>query len=114
MQRCPSCQRHLIHQETTCPFCGSAVAGPLERAVKQVSAGVVLLLTPIGLAACYGPPGGFKDTALTDNDGDGYDALVDCDDADAEISPDAEEVCDDTIDNDCDALVDTDDDDCII
>jgi len=37
----------------------------------------------------------------TDADGDGFDACSDCDDDDALIRPDATEVCDDTIDQDC-------------
>ena len=45
---------------------------------------------------------------LEDVDGDGFDILVDCDDADPDIHPDAEEVCDD-VDNDCDGRVDEDD-----
>jgi MYXO-CTERM domain-containing protein len=40
-----------------------------------------------------------------DEDGDGYLASEDCNDADAAINPDAEEVCDE-VDNDCDAEID--------
>jgi hypothetical protein len=43
-----------------------------------------------------------------DLDGDGFDTSVDCDDSNAEIHPDATEVCNDVDDN-CDGLVDDDD-----
>jgi hypothetical protein len=42
-----------------------------------------------------------------DNDGDGFNELEDCDDADPTISPGAAEACDE-IDNDCDGEVDED------
>ena len=53
----------------------------------------------------------------TDNDGDGYATEgvsngcgpVDCDDTDADVNPDAVENCSDTIDNDCNNLIDTQD-----
>jgi hypothetical protein len=41
----------------------------------------------------------------TDNDGDGYDSTVDCDDNNAAVNPGATEVCD-GIDNDCDGQID--------
>jgi len=55
-----------------------------------------------------------------DHDGDGYDvgpypgcpAGNDCDDSDPNVNPGADEICDDTIDNDCDGDVDCDDSDC--
>ena len=48
-----------------------------------------------------------------DDDEDGWEDWEDCDDGDAAIHPDAEEICDDSLDNDCDELIDADDvDDC--
>ena len=35
---------------------------------------------------------------------------TDCDDAIAEVNPDATEICDEGVDNDCDGLIDIDDD----
>ena len=50
-----------------------------------------------------------EDTGLpteTDADGDGYTMDEDCDDTDAEVNPEAEEVAGDLVDNDCDGIVD--------
>ena len=61
------------------------------------------------------------DGADADADGDGHRPCdpapgsaerADCDDSDAAISPSAEEICDDLIDNNCDALIDKDDANC--
>jgi MYXO-CTERM domain-containing protein len=48
-----------------------------------------------------------------DADRDGYDQSEDCNDASAESHPDADEICDDGLDNDCDGLTDNADGDCI-
>ena len=64
------------------------------------------VVTPVVLAACYGAPPG------PDADGDGFSSDEDCNDNDAAIHPGAGEVCDDTIDNDCDELIDAADSDC--
>jgi hypothetical protein len=56
--------------------------------------------------------------SCTDGDGDGYYAqadcgtAVDCDDSNADIHPDAAEVCEDGLDNDCDGSTDNEDADC--
>ena len=47
-----------------------------------------------------------------DIDDDGFDEYADCDDSDAEVNPDAAEICDDGKDNDCDNQIDTADLDC--
>jgi hypothetical protein len=53
---------------------------------------------------------GLGDVCDEDADGDLYSTeLGDCDDANAAISPDADELCGDAIDNDCDGVVDEDD-----
>lgn len=44
-----------------------------------------------------------------DDDGDGFTDFDDCKDDDREINPNAQEICDDDIDNDCDGLVDEND-----
>ncbi len=116
MVECPSCSRHIRTEERTCPFCRRPSTA---RRAFHVVGGVV---TTLVLSACYGPPpgGGYykdsgdtSDTGITDMDMDGFDSDVDCNDADPAIHPEAEEICDDTVDNDCDELIDAlDVDDC--
>ncbi len=49
-----------------------------------------------------------------DADGDGWAACEDCNDASASVSPDADEVCSNAIDDDCDGLADDADPDPVI
>jgi len=58
-----------------------------------------LLLATLFSLACE------TDLSAIDDDGDGFSADVDCDDAAAAVNPDAQEVCD-GVDNDCDHLID--------
>ena len=43
--------------------------------------------------------------SIIDNDGDGFDASIDCNDNNPSINPDAVEICDD-VDNDCNGMID--------
>lgn len=44
---------------------------------------------------------GFVPSAAPDNDGDGFDASVDCDDGNPAVNPGAPEICGDDINNNC-------------
>lgn len=81
---------------TACPHCGSTCSSLLPA-----------VLAAMALAACDGgktfiPPYGLPDSQTVDADGDGYSAQEDCNDHDATIHPDAEEIPDDGVDSNCD------------
>lgn len=111
MIRCSSCQRHLRDSASECPFCGNKLRSLPERLLSGVAASVTMVV----LAACYGPP--VTDKANTfdsdvDADQDGFFSVDDCDDNNSAVNPGAAEVCDDTLDNDCDGAADAADTDC--
>jgi len=64
-----------------------------------------LLVTVVTLfALALGSPVLAGGDEPVDEDADGFDVTEDCDDLDATVNPDAAEVCDDGIDNDCDGV----------
>ena len=119
MIACGDCGRHHLESEASCPFCGPNTPRRSNRVMTAIGA----VMTPMVLAACYGQvdvdpywdSGDSGDTSgdQVDVDGDGFMSADDCDDANPEVNPEATEICDDKIDNDCDTLTDAKDvDDC--
>lgn len=83
--------------------CAASVVRALTSPLRD--AGDPAVLDPDGSRADIGSIGGPAGAGWTDEDGDGYAAVYDCDDADAGVSPGAAETCDDR-DQDCDRVVD--------
>ena len=79
------------------------------------------LVSPVGIEVCGDEIDNDCDSYVddedddTDEDGDGFSACEgpeqDCDDDDEDVHPEADEVCGDEIDNDCDGDIDADDSD---
>ena len=74
---------------------------PMSKKTRRV---FVMALGCGILAAC--------NSEIPDRDGDGFDEVEDCNDANAAVHPSAPEVCADGLDNDCDLSVDDGDTDC--
>ena len=75
------------------------------QALLPVPTLAVALAAIISVAGCYPDPVINERPDAVDEDGDGFDTLVDCDDDNGAVNPEAAEVCD-GVDNDCDALID--------
>jgi hypothetical protein len=85
-----------VHRPTSpCPMCRSA-------ATAACLLGLVAGTPGCGATALYGAP-------IVDEDNDGYEAPVDCDDSDPSIYPGAEDPPGDGIDQDCDGVDGTSD-----
>jgi len=54
-----------------------------------------------------------SDVDLSDFDRDGFSEDEDCDNENADIFPGAEEICSDSIDNNCDGMIDAEDPSCL-
>jgi hypothetical protein len=107
MERCHACDRHLLFEESACPFCG--VASRVRQVASTTWQVAMGGFTAIFLAACYGVAGKY-DTGIDDDiDGDGYSGVVDCDDHNAAVHPGGVEVCRNELDDDCDGLTDKED-----
>lgn len=73
--------------------------------MRNLTWSLVLLLALIGCnkpVICYVIPVCVELPELVDEDGDGFDELIDCDDQNADVNPAAAEVRCDGLDNDCD------------
>ena len=107
LSTCPTCSNPVILGRP-CPECGAAARTP------QLSPVALLLGLGFAAAGCGGETKALYGVVVsdslanaTDDDGDGYDSLVDCDDSDAAIHPDAEETAGDGVDSNCDGADDT-------
>lgn len=59
MRPCEACRRHVRHDETACPFCGTDLTASVTgrpRLMKRLALGGAMLFTAATATACYGTP----------------------------------------------------------
>ena len=104
LRACPSCSCYFRHEESVCPHC-RAHASPTARTATALLLGLALTgCFDKEAQALYGMP---VESSAEDLDGDGWAADEDCDDANAEIHPEATETAGDGVDSNCDGEDDT-------
>ena len=111
MKSCSSCGCLIKGAPCTCPHCGvSQCSSSLPRAAAAVLMGLVLAQAEgcfVGQPKYGMPDSLFDSEQAADEDGDGYDVTLDCNDGDAAIHPDATETAGDGVDSNCDGQDDT-------
>ena len=108
---CGSCGLHHFAGEEICPHCATKKKY-IQLSSMQTPSALLLGLTISGCAGMIGEAEYGVAVVMTDLDGDEFYQADDCDDENADINPNAEEICDD-VDNDCDGLIDEDDPDLV-
>lgn len=77
-----------------------------DPALNDLGSSWCLSYTEYGSGGDYGTPGSANSRCRADADGDGYNEVLDCDDNNPNVHPDALEVPNNQIDDDCDGSID--------
>lgn len=117
---CTGCGQYVRVADVACPFCGVQLRRAEPGSRLPTPASMALGLSLVALNACFVGVAKYgvapmddtvSHTGDTDADGDGFvDENAggnDCDDGDAAIHPDADEIPGDGVDSNCDGDDDT-------
>ncbi|MCB9674371.1 MAG: putative metal-binding motif-containing protein [Alphaproteobacteria bacterium] len=104
MVSCPGCRAVANAEACVCPECGLKLRSCSSKVARTASA----MMLGLALGCDGGPqPEPAYGIPFVDDDGDGYESDVDCDDTDANIYPEADETPGDGVDSNCDGEDDT-------